>query len=128
MAWYAYIAYFVAGFALANSVPHFVAGISGGVVIVGEIDAVSPGVEQAIVALGFPVERIAGSDRYATSALLSERAFPTTPVPTMIATGEDYPDALTATAYIGARGGSLLTRSADLPFTIAIELQRLSGG
>jgi len=29
MAWYAYIAYFVAGFALANSVPHFVAGISG---------------------------------------------------------------------------------------------------
>ena len=78
------------------------------VVIVGGIDAVSPGVEQAIVALGFPVERIAGSDRYATSALLSERAFPTTPVPTMIATGEDYPDALTATAYIGARGGSLL--------------------
>jgi hypothetical protein len=29
MAWYAYIAYFVAGFAFANSVPHFVAGISG---------------------------------------------------------------------------------------------------
>lgn len=29
MAWYVYIAYFVAGFALANSVPHFVAGISG---------------------------------------------------------------------------------------------------
>jgi putative cell wall-binding protein len=99
------------------------------VVIVGGVDAVSPAVEQAIIALGFPVERIAGSDRYGTSALLSERAFPTTPVPTMIATGESYPDALTATAYIGARGGSLLlTRSADLPFTIAIELQRLSGG
>ncbi len=29
MAWYAYIAYLVAGFSLANSVPHFVAGISG---------------------------------------------------------------------------------------------------
>ena len=99
------------------------------VVIVGGIDAVGPAVEYTISSLGFPVERIAGSDRYGTSALLSERAFPTIPVPTMIATGENYPDALTATAYIGARGGSLLlTRSADLPFTIAIELQRLSGG
>ncbi len=99
------------------------------VVIVGGIDAVSPAVEQAITDLGFPVERIAGSDRYGTSALLSRRSFPTTPIPTMIATGENYPDALTATAYIGARGGSLLlTRSADLPAVIAIELDRLSGG
>ncbi len=98
------------------------------VVIVGGIDAVSPAVEQTIVALGFPVDRIAGSDRYGTSALLSQRAFQATPVPTMIATGENYPDALTATAYIGARGGSLLlTRSTDLPAVIAIELERLSG-
>lgn len=29
MEWYVYIAYLVAGFALSNSVPHFVAGISG---------------------------------------------------------------------------------------------------
>ena len=29
MPWYVYIAYFVAGFGLSNSVPHFVAGISG---------------------------------------------------------------------------------------------------
>ena len=29
MAWYAYIAYFVAGVFLSNAVPHFVQGISG---------------------------------------------------------------------------------------------------
>ena len=29
MAWYAYVAYFVAGLFLANGVPHFVNGISG---------------------------------------------------------------------------------------------------
>ena len=29
MAWYAYLAYFFAGFFLANGVPHFVQGISG---------------------------------------------------------------------------------------------------
>ena len=29
MAWYAYLAYFFAGFFLANGVPHFVNGISG---------------------------------------------------------------------------------------------------
>ncbi|MEA3511861.1 MAG: cell wall-binding repeat-containing protein, partial [Actinomycetota bacterium] len=99
------------------------------VVIVGGIDAVSLAVEQTIIALGYSVARVAGSDRYGTSALLSQRAFPTTPVPTMIATGENFPDALTATSYIGARGGSLLlTRSTDLPAAIAIELNRLSGG
>jgi hypothetical protein len=29
MAWYAYLAYFFAGFFLANGVPHFVQGVSG---------------------------------------------------------------------------------------------------
>jgi putative cell wall-binding protein len=98
------------------------------VVIVGGVGAVSPAVEQAVSALGFPVERVAGSDRYDTSARLSRRTFPTPLVPMMVATGENYPDALTATASIGSRSGSLLlTRSADLPGVIAAELARLSG-
>lgn len=30
MVWYAYLAYFAAGLFLANGIPHFVAGVSGG--------------------------------------------------------------------------------------------------
>lgn len=98
------------------------------VIVVGGVDAVAPAVEQAITNLGFPFERIAGGNRYGTSALLSKRAFPANPIPTMLATGENFPDALTATAYIGARGGSLLlTRGTDLPDVIAAEVKRLSG-
>lgn len=97
------------------------------VVIVGGLDAVSGAVEQAILDLGIPVERLAGIDRYDTSARLSRWAFSTTPAPMLIATGENYPDGLAATSYIGARGGSLLlTRSADLPPVIASEIVRLS--
>ncbi len=98
------------------------------VVIVGGLNAVSAAVEQTILSLGFAVERVAGVDRYDTSSRLSRRAFPTTPLPLLIATGENYPDGLTATSYIGARGGSLLlTRTTDLPAVIAAEVARLSG-
>lgn len=98
------------------------------IVIVGGIGAVSPAIELALMNLGFIVERVAGVDPYDTSALLSRRAFPTTPVSVLIATGENYPDGLTATSYIGARGGSLLlTRAADLPAVTAVEIARLSG-
>jgi putative cell wall-binding protein len=98
------------------------------IVIVGGIGAVSPAVELALADLGFIVERVAGVDRYDTSARLSRRAFPTAPVSMLIATGENYPDGLTATSYNGARGGSLLlTRTADLPAVIAAEIARLSG-
>ncbi len=98
------------------------------VVIVGGLEAVSPAVEQAVRDLGFAVERVAGTDRYDTSARLSIRAFPATPVPMLFATGENYPDGLTATSYIGARGGSLLlTRPTDLPPAVGSEVARLSG-
>jgi len=97
------------------------------IVIVGGTDAVSIDVEQTLVDRGFIVERVAGVDRYDTSARLSRRAFPATPIPMLIATGENYPDGLTATSYIGPRGGSLLlTRTAGLPAVIAAEVARLS--
>ncbi|MCJ7781616.1 MAG: cell wall-binding repeat-containing protein, partial [Acidimicrobiia bacterium] len=98
------------------------------VVVVGGLAVVSAAVEQTIRNLGFAVQRVAGVDRYDTSSRLSSRTFPTTPVPMLIATGEDYPDGLAATSYIGARGGSLLlTRSTDLPAVITAEVARLSG-
>lgn len=48
-------------------------------------------------------DRIGGSDRYVTSALISQEAFPDGAETVFLGSGEDYPDALAG----GAAGGSL---------------------
>jgi subtilisin family serine protease/putative cell wall-binding protein len=72
------------------------------------------------------VERVAGSDRYATSALLSaDTTDPGVPV-VYVATGVAFPDGLVAAAAAGQSGGSmLLVRPDAVPGSIAAELTRL---
>lgn len=75
---------------------------------------------------GFPIERIQGASRYETAAAVSLRSFETTAPAVVVASGEDYADALTGTALAGATGGSLLlTAKASLPAATASELARL---
>ena len=66
------------------------------VIILGGAAALSESVEQAVEAEGPTVERIAGEDRFATAAQIASRIPPTGRV--YVATGNDYPDALTAGA------------------------------
>ncbi|WP_083795468.1 cell wall-binding repeat-containing protein [Catenulispora acidiphila] len=67
------------------------------VYVLGGDAALSPAVEQQIKALGFTTRRLAGTDRFATSVLTAQQvsAHPHT---VMVATGVQYPDALTAGA------------------------------
>ncbi len=70
--------------------------------------------------------RLAGADRYATSALISTRAFPSGAATVYVASGADFPDALSAAALAGAAGGPLLLVTRDsVPASILTELQRL---
>ena len=65
-------------------------------------------------------ERLAGADRYGTAAAISQRLFPTPPAPVVyLASGENFPDALTA-APIAARGGGVLlfTKRGALPAVV----------
>ncbi|MBE0476152.1 MAG: SpoIID/LytB domain-containing protein [Coriobacteriia bacterium] len=76
---------------------------------------------------GFPISRIYGSDRYSTAVEISKRAFPTTAPTVVIASGEDFADALTGSGLAGASGGSLLlSRRGSLPSETARELARLA--
>src|SRR5690606_35269223 len=59
------------------------------------------------VALPDGVHRLAGADRFETAIRISERFSPGVPV-VYIATGLNYPDALSASALAGAQGGPLL--------------------
>lgn len=75
-------------------------------------------------------DRIAGGDRYATAAKVSQSAHryvPSTGVPVVLATGANFPDALAAGPAAAAVGGSLLLTQPDaLPAATEAELRRLS--
>ena len=70
--------------------------------------------------------RLAGADRYGTSARVSSASFaPGVPI-AYVATGSNFPDALAA-GPAAARGGGpvLLTQASSIPTAIASELTRL---
>lgn len=75
-------------------------------------------------------ERISGSDRYSTAAAAAEAAFPsstTVSVPALVvASGENWPDALGGAGLSGAVGGPLLLTSAKgLPAATTAQIRRL---
>lgn len=75
---------------------------------------------------GTTVQRLAGSDRFATAAAVSAASFsPGVPV-AYVATGMNFPDALAAGAAAAHQGGPvLLVTSTGLPSSTAAELSRL---
>lgn len=80
------------------------------VLIAGGAGAVAPAVEADLRGRGLLVERLGGSDRYATARLLAERAVregaPTDLL--YLVSGTNFPDALAAGAAASATGGLLL--------------------
>ncbi len=96
------------------------------VIVVGGTNAVADSVEASIRALGPNVDRITGSDRYATAASLSTAFFDSNARPVFLATGQAFPDALSGAAVAARYGGPLLlSRASSLPPDTQIELTRL---
>lgn len=72
-------------------------------------------------------DRIGGVDRYATAVAVSQQTFPAGAPIVFLASGLDYPDALSAAPLAAALGGPLLlTPTAALPPAGVAELQRLA--
>ncbi|USQ77398.1 cell wall-binding repeat-containing protein [Ornithinimicrobium cryptoxanthini] len=87
----------------------------------GRLDAL------ALIGSGPDVIRLAGADRYATAAAISQAAHPAGAGTVFLATGQDYPDALVGAALAGSEGAPvLLTRLGSLPVTTQSELSRLA--
>lgn len=75
----------------------------------------------------FGLVRIAGQDRYATAIEVSRRAFPDGARTVVLATGADYPDALTASPLAGAyHAPVLLVPTVGLTAELGSEIRRLS--
>ncbi|WP_348788371.1 cell wall-binding repeat-containing protein [Leifsonia sp. NPDC080035] len=84
----------------------------GKVIIVGGTGAVSAGVEKSLRTLlpDATVERRQGADRYATARAVVAGAYTGTPIANLyIATGQDFPDSLSASAAGAFNGSPVLT-------------------
>jgi putative cell wall-binding protein len=94
-------------------------------IVVGGEAAVAPNVVEQIRTLVANVERVGGADRYATAAAMA-RLRTGSARSVVVATGENFPDALGAVpAAIIAGSALLLTRQACLPSVSLSELVRL---
>ncbi|MDR2999095.1 MAG: cell wall-binding repeat-containing protein [Microbacterium sp.] len=78
------------------------------ITIVGGTGVVSAGIEQQAKQQGLAVTRLSGADRYQTNVAVNSRYFPTTALKALIASGADFPDALSASALAGRWGVPLL--------------------
>lgn len=97
------------------------------IIVLGGEGAVSDSVAEALEAFtAGPVERIAGADRYETSAAISAQMFPAGAAVAYLANGAVFPDALSAASVASGVGGPiLLTETTSLPETARLELERL---
>lgn len=70
--------------------------------------------------------RVSGGDRFTSGVAISQAAYPATAPVVYIASGLNYPDALSAAAAAAKQGGPLLLTSPDgLPAPVAAEIARL---
>lgn len=99
----------------------------GRIVVLGGSGVISDGVASALTgyATSGNVQRLAGSDRYSTSAAVSTGTFATGQT-VFIATGKNFPDALGGGPVAGIVPGPLLLVPGNaLPASVAAELERL---
>ncbi|WP_309128026.1 cell wall-binding repeat-containing protein [Microbacterium sp.] len=78
------------------------------IVIVGGVGVVSSEVERQARALAPTVTRVSGDDRYETSRRIVERFFPGAEPTVYLATGRDFPDALSGGALAARTGAPVL--------------------
>ncbi|UDF12168.1 cell wall-binding repeat-containing protein [Antiquaquibacter oligotrophicus] len=72
------------------------------------------------------VDRIAGANRYEVAVNISQEAYPDGAPVVYVASGENYPDALSAGPAAANEGGPLLlVRPNEVPAVVAAELDRL---
>ncbi len=96
------------------------------VILLGGSGVLGQGVTQPLEQAGLTWEQIGGADRYATAAMIADRVGPDGQV--ILASGENFPDALAIGPYAGITGTPiLLTGSKALPDSTRQELNKLLG-
>lgn len=93
--------------------------------VAGETVGIDPLVPFEISPIEPTIERVAGADRYESAVAVSRYAFAAAPV-VFLASGENFPDGLSASAAAAQMGGPLLlTTPLSIPPSVIAELNRL---
>jgi len=86
------------------------------IMLAGGHGSISIQIEQQLRTAGFDVRRLGGASRYETAVRLMDTAGAEPPTEVLIASGDDFPDALAAAALAAQIGGELyLTRASCVP-------------
>jgi len=85
---------------------HLTAG--GNVTIVGGVGAINQKVEQWLNNSGYHVKRMGGKDRFATDSLIVNNLAVSHGTPVIIASGNDFPDALGVASLAASKGWPIL--------------------
>jgi Pro-kumamolisin, activation domain/ell wall binding domain 2 (CWB2) len=98
------------------------------VYVLGTTWSVSAEVAHTLTSLGYRVDRLAGSDQYATAAIVDETINPH-PTDVLVADGTGFEDALSASDAAGATPGSVVVLSdgASLPAASIAYLNSVKG-
>jgi len=97
------------------------------VTIVGGSGVVSEGVESSLRTAGLAVTRLSGTDRYDTNMAVNKAFFPTSALKALFAAGEDFPDALSASALAGRLQVPMLLAESDCVRVPAADFLRERG-
>ncbi|WP_456093736.1 S8 family serine peptidase [Ornithinibacillus halophilus] len=96
------------------------------VVVLGGTGAISDDVTAELEASGLDIERLAGETRYETAALIAEKVAPNGSEQVVVASGRDFPDAMSVAAHAANEGMPiLLTRPNELPAATSTAIENL---
>jgi len=100
----------------------------GRIIVLGGTVSVSAGIASQLDTYdtGGGVVRLAGADRYATAAAISQYHHPSGAPMAYVATGMNFPDALAAGAPAAVRGAPTILVKGSVPPSAAAELERLN--
>ena len=99
----------------------------GSAVIVGGEGVVTPGLANGLKQAGLSVTRYGGINRYATNAALNRASFGSVGS-IVLATGEDFPDALSGAVLAARRGVPIFVTRANCVEASAADFLRSAGG
>lgn len=96
--------------------------------VTGAENSVSAGIYNQLAALPgiTTIQRITGTDRYGTSAGINAQFFSPTETLAVMATGQNYPDALAGSGFAGSQGAPLyIAQQSCIPPLVFADLVRL---
>lgn len=90
--------------------------------IVGGTTVISTGFEASLSGAGFTVVRLSGADRFGTSVVVNQDAFPSATSAAYFASGTTFPDALAGAAWAGETHSPLLVTRAGCVYAAEAEM------